>query len=171
MARTRRSIWPVVMSRRPHLWFAYNDLSADGGHRVSGDRITNIQNAIDTRRLVAARDAVPPRSFYAGTRYVFIDGMPLVLTGHLLGYQLRGEHKMPSIDWLPPLLPTAIRAGWRVFFLKHMPTDPPWRAAILGAQFPGLKTGCEHGYFDSGLPSETGEALLGRVRAFRLHIL
>jgi hypothetical protein len=37
-------------------------ISAPWRHRpgVSGDRITNIQNAIDTRRLVAARDAVPP---------------------------------------------------------------------------------------------------------------
>jgi N-acetylglucosaminyldiphosphoundecaprenol N-acetyl-beta-D-mannosaminyltransferase len=44
-------------------------------------------------------------------------------------------------------------------------------AAILGAQFPGLEIESEHGYFDSGPPSETGEAVLGRVRAFRPHIL
>lgn len=50
------------MSRLPHWWFAYNDLSA----RIVRDlgfpqnRITAVQNAIDTHRLVAAKRNVTP---------------------------------------------------------------------------------------------------------------
>ncbi len=51
-----------VISRQAHWWFAYNDLSAAavGGLGVPRDRITSIQNAIDTRALVVAREAVTP---------------------------------------------------------------------------------------------------------------
>jgi len=48
------------MSRHVHWWFAYNDLSA-GVVRSFGypeDRITSVQNAIDTRRLVTARQNI-----------------------------------------------------------------------------------------------------------------
>ncbi len=51
-----------VISRRPHWWFAYNDLSVDAVVRLGypRDRITSVQNAIDTRTIVAAREAVTP---------------------------------------------------------------------------------------------------------------
>lgn len=45
------------MSRRVHWWFAYNRLSAEVVARTGFpvERITDVQNAIDTRGLVAAR--------------------------------------------------------------------------------------------------------------------
>lgn len=50
----------AFISRRVHWWFAYNDLSAfyvrDFG--FPADRITAVQNAIDTRALAAAGSAV-----------------------------------------------------------------------------------------------------------------
>jgi glycosyltransferase involved in cell wall biosynthesis len=51
------------MSRRVHWWFAYNDLSADIVHSLGypQDRITSIQNAIDTGQLVRAREQLANR--------------------------------------------------------------------------------------------------------------
>jgi glycosyltransferase involved in cell wall biosynthesis len=45
------------MSRRVHWWFAYNDLAAEIVARLGfpSERITNVQNAIDTAALVEAR--------------------------------------------------------------------------------------------------------------------
>jgi len=64
-ARQRPGTWfgewlKGVISRQAHWWFAYNDVSAAAVERlgVPRERITSIQNAIDTRALVAARDAV-----------------------------------------------------------------------------------------------------------------
>jgi glycosyltransferase involved in cell wall biosynthesis len=52
----------ATISRRPHWWFAYNDLSADAVVQLGypRERITSVQNAIDTKALVAARQAVTP---------------------------------------------------------------------------------------------------------------
>lgn len=46
-----------AMSREPHWWFAYNDLSAAivASLGYPRERITSVQNAIDTRALRAAR--------------------------------------------------------------------------------------------------------------------
>jgi GT2 family glycosyltransferase len=48
------------VSRRVHWWFAYNDLSAGVVRYLGfpGNRITSVQNAIDTRQLAESRAAV-----------------------------------------------------------------------------------------------------------------
>jgi glycosyltransferase involved in cell wall biosynthesis len=55
------------MSRRPHWWFAYNELSAavvvDLG--FPADRITDVQNTIDTGALIEAKDASTAESLAA----------------------------------------------------------------------------------------------------------
>lgn len=49
-----------LLARRAHWWFAYNTLGVEavGALGVPRDRITDIQNAIDTRALAAQRAAV-----------------------------------------------------------------------------------------------------------------
>jgi N-acetylglucosaminyldiphosphoundecaprenol N-acetyl-beta-D-mannosaminyltransferase len=111
------------------------------------------------------------RRFYTRARYVFIDGMPLVWLGRLLGYPLRREHRMTSIDWLRPLLPEAVRRGWRLFLLGSRPGVAERAAGILRAEFPGLVVESGHGYFDLRPGSESGEAVIERVRAFRPDLL
>lgn len=48
------------VSRRPHWWFAYNELSAGVVKHLGfpAERITSVQNAIDTRSLMDARKSV-----------------------------------------------------------------------------------------------------------------
>jgi N-acetylglucosaminyldiphosphoundecaprenol N-acetyl-beta-D-mannosaminyltransferase len=111
------------------------------------------------------------RQFYGRARYVFIDGMPLVAVGRLLGYPLRREHRMTSIDWLRPLLPTAVRQGWRLFLLGSRPGVAERAAAILRAEFPGLHIDAMHGYFDPRPGSEGGDAVVERIAAFRPDLL
>jgi glycosyltransferase involved in cell wall biosynthesis len=47
-----------VMSKRVHWWFAYNDMSASIVERLGfpSERITSVNNAIDTRELTTLRD-------------------------------------------------------------------------------------------------------------------
>ena len=111
------------------------------------------------------------RCFYAHARYVFIDGMPLIWLGRLLGYPLRREHRMTSIDWLRPMLPTAVSQGWRLFFLGSRPGVADRSAAILRSEFPGLEIESMHGFFDQRPGSESGEAVLARIQAYRPDIL
>jgi N-acetylglucosaminyldiphosphoundecaprenol N-acetyl-beta-D-mannosaminyltransferase len=111
------------------------------------------------------------RRFYARARYVFIDGMPLILAGRLLGYPLHREHRMTSIDWLRPLLPTVVERGWRILLLGSRPGVAERAAAILRTEFPGLEIGSEHGYFDLRPGSKTGEEVLARVNGFKPDLL
>lgn len=52
-----------VFSRHAHWWFAYTDLSAEivRGLGYPADRITTVQNALDTSELLRARAAVTPQ--------------------------------------------------------------------------------------------------------------
>ena len=111
------------------------------------------------------------RSFYAHARYVFIDGMPLIWVGRLLGYPLRPEHRMTSIDWLRPMLPRAVERGWRILFLGARPGVADRAADILRAEFPGLQIAAIPGYFDPKPGSESGEEVLARVNAYRPDLL
>ena len=111
------------------------------------------------------------RRFYSHARYVFIDGMPLILLGRLLGYPLRREHRMTSIDWLRPMLPAAVSQGWRFFFLGSRPGVADRSAAILRSEFPGLEIESMHGFFDLRPGSESGEEVLAKIRAYRPDIL
>lgn len=66
----------ATISRRPHWWFAYNDLSADAVVRLGypRERITSVQNAIDTRELVAAREALTPGQLQEMRRTLGLEG-------------------------------------------------------------------------------------------------
>ena len=111
------------------------------------------------------------RRFYARARHVFIDGMPLIWLGQLLGYPLRREHRMTSIDWLRPMLPTAVQRGWRLFLLGSAPGVAERAAAMLRSEFPGLEVEATHGFFDLRPGSQSGEAVVTRIRAYRPHVL
>jgi glycosyltransferase involved in cell wall biosynthesis len=66
----------AAMSRRVHWWFAYNDVSLAAVARLGfpRERITNIQNAIDTRALVRFREAVTPAQVEALRHTLGIQG-------------------------------------------------------------------------------------------------
>ena len=74
---TRPGEWlKSMISRQAHWWFAYNDLSANAVAQLGypRQRITTIQNAIDTQALVAAREAVTPSQLEEVRRAVGLRG-------------------------------------------------------------------------------------------------
>jgi N-acetylglucosaminyldiphosphoundecaprenol N-acetyl-beta-D-mannosaminyltransferase len=145
------------------LYEAIAEAIRDGGRSVIGNH--NLHSI-----YLYHRDA-RMRTLYARARYVFIDGMPLILAGRLLGYPLTRDHRMTSIDWLRPMLPDAVKQGWRLMMLGSRPSVAERAAAILRAEFPGLNIRGVHGYFDPTPGSESGEAVLASVRDYRPHIL
>lgn len=111
------------------------------------------------------------RDFYARADYVFIDGMPLVYVGRLLGMELRRDHRMTSVDWFRRLLPRAVEQGWRIFFVGGRQEVADRAAEILRAQAPGLQLEVTHGFFDARPESEENRALVQRIREYRPHLL
>jgi N-acetylglucosaminyldiphosphoundecaprenol N-acetyl-beta-D-mannosaminyltransferase len=111
------------------------------------------------------------RSFYDRADYVRIDGMGIVLLGRLLGLPLRREHRVTYIDWLPPFMAEAARAGWRVFYLGSKPGVAEKAATLLRARHPGLQIATAHGYFDARRDSPENERIIEAINAFRPHVL
>lgn len=111
------------------------------------------------------------RQFYDRAAYTFIDGMSLVYAGQLLGLPLQRRHRMTAVDWLRPVLIAVAQRGWRVFFLGSAPGVAERAAGILRQEIQGLRIEVANGYFDMETESEENAAVLGRIRAFRPHLL
>jgi N-acetylglucosaminyldiphosphoundecaprenol N-acetyl-beta-D-mannosaminyltransferase len=111
------------------------------------------------------------REFYRHVGYVFIDGMPIVWTGRLLGMPMQREHRMTSVDWLRPCLQRAAEKGWRVFFVGSKPEVAARAVEVLRQEIPGLVIDAEHGYFDIARGSEGSRHVLRRIRDFRTDLL
>lgn len=84
-----------LVSRRVHWWFAYNELSAEvvNGLGFARDRITSVQNAIDTRQLARARTAVDPEELVRIRR-------ELEFTGHNVCLYVGGMYAEKRLEFL-----------------------------------------------------------------------
>jgi glycosyltransferase involved in cell wall biosynthesis len=102
----------AAMSVRVHWWFAYNRVSAEAVARLGYpvERITDIQNAIDTRVLIEARRRIPPgqlddlrRTLGIGGEHVgiFVGGMYAdKLLPFLLDACRRIRHQIPDFEMI-----------------------------------------------------------------------
>lgn len=111
------------------------------------------------------------RRFYGRADHVFVDGMPLVWWGRLLGLPLRREHRMTSVDWFLPLLQRMAERRRRVFMLGSRPEVAARAAEQLRRRCPGLLFELHHGYFDAAPGSAENQAILARIEAFRPDLL
>lgn len=110
------------------------------------------------------------RQFYTITDYVFIDGMPIVLWGSVLGYDLGRRNRLTCVDWVPPLMEICAREGWRVYHLGGRPGVAERAAVMLRDQLPGLQIETRHGYFDPHSEAEN-TAIVNAINAAQPDIL
>jgi len=110
------------------------------------------------------------RVFYALADAVFIDGMPLVAWGRLMGLPLRRANRFTSVDWLPPLLRTAAAEGWRVYYLGGTPEVAERGAQIVRERFAGLAFTARHGYFDAD-DAAANRAIVEAINAWGADVL
>lgn len=104
------------------------------------------------------------RAFYDQVAdYVFIDGMPLILWGRVLGFPLKQANRLTAVDWLPSLMEKSAQEGWRVFYLGGRPGVAEAGAARFRDANPGLVIRTEHGYFD--VKSES-DCIIATINAF-----
>lgn len=111
------------------------------------------------------------RKFYGRADYVHIDGMPLVWVGKLLGYPLKRENRLTSVDWLAPVLTECAAKNLRVFFLGSKPGVARKAAAHFVAGIPDLQVETHHGYFDADVESPENEQVLRLINGYRPHVL
>nr|WP_322494955.1 WecB/TagA/CpsF family glycosyltransferase [Chloroflexus sp.] len=107
------------------------------------------------------------RAFYERAQIIYIDGMPLVYWGRVLGYPLRRDQRITCVDWVHPLMAAATAGGWRVFYLGGKPGVAARAAERLCQQYPALQIATRDGYFQ---PADNS-AVLAEITNFQPHIL
>ena len=107
------------------------------------------------------------RAFYEQAQIVYIDGMPLVYWGRVLGYPLRRDQRITSLDWIHLLIATAAHNRWRIFYLGGKPGIAAIAAEQLRQQFPALQIVTHHGYFQLA----ENKTVLAAIAAFQPDLL
>src|SRR5690606_36676778 len=152
-----------------------NPLTISDLHRVIQGHVTRRESCVSvTRNLhgvyVVRRDE-PMQEFYRGADYVRIDGMLIALWTRIIGYPVRGEHRVTWVDWLRPLLPESAAKGWRVFYLGSEPGIAEKGAEVISNEIPEVQIATEGGFFDMARGSVENERVVQRIRSFGPDIL
>jgi N-acetylglucosaminyldiphosphoundecaprenol N-acetyl-beta-D-mannosaminyltransferase len=111
------------------------------------------------------------RRFYDDVEHTVADGMSVVLLGKLHGKKISRRNRVPLNDWLPVLLPVAVRNRWRIFYLGSTPDAAVKGAEVLRTRFPGLQLKAHHGHFDARYDSDSTREVLAEISRYRPHIL
>jgi N-acetylglucosaminyldiphosphoundecaprenol N-acetyl-beta-D-mannosaminyltransferase len=111
------------------------------------------------------------RGFYSIADYVLIDGMSLIMLGRLFGLSLRRQDRATSLDFMPLLLPQAVKNGWRIYFLGSRPGVAECGAAKLRETYPGLLMRTHHGYFNAEKSGSENRQILADIAAYDPHVL
>ncbi len=109
------------------------------------------------------------RDFYTIADYVFIDGMPLIWWGKLMGYPLMRHHRLTCVDWVPQLIARCAEENWRVFYLGASPGIAQQGAGQFLTRHPDLDMETAHGFFD--MSSAENTHIVERINAYDPDIL
>ncbi|HEY9219792.1 MAG TPA: WecB/TagA/CpsF family glycosyltransferase [Phenylobacterium sp.] len=109
------------------------------------------------------------KAFFETADLIEIDSRPMIAWGRLLGLPVSPRHRCTYLDWRDEFWRLAKARGWRVFYLGGAPGVPERAAERLRAQWPGLKLGVHHGYFDREGPANA--EVIATIQAFEPDIV
>lgn len=133
-----------MMSRRVWWWFAYNDASTEVVRELgfAPERITNVQNAIDTRGLVEARGRLAPAALDAVRRELGITGEHVCIFAGSIYAEKRIDYLLEACslvrDQLPGFELIVIGAGSEQGKFVEAAARHPW-IHYLGPKFDDAK--------------------------------
>lgn len=105
------------------------------------------------------------RRSYESADVSYIDGMPFVLHGRLLGLgrTLDRSHRTTYLDWYEQFYRMAEQQGWRIYYVGGTAESLELGLRVLREQFPRVVTAGRHGYFDaSGVENEETVVAINR---------
>lgn len=103
------------------------------------------------------------REAYATADIAYIDGMPFVVHGRLLGGAVNRSHRNTYLDWYDTLLAIAQDEGWRVYFLGGTPDALRLGCAELRDRFPDIDLTGSDGFFDATNGSTESEKIVEHI--------
>lgn len=152
-----------------------HDLTLDGLKALVGEAIDRDEKYVighhNLHSLYIYHRDPTFRTFYKRANYVHVDGMPLIWAGKLLGYPLRRENRLTSVDWLGPILTECAAKDLRVFFLGSRPGVAQKAAVHFVVGIPDLQVETHHGYFNADAESLDNGEVLRLINGYRPHVL
>jgi N-acetylglucosaminyldiphosphoundecaprenol N-acetyl-beta-D-mannosaminyltransferase len=109
--------------------------------------------------------------FYSIADHILIDGMSLVLLGRIFALPLSRQNRATSLDFMPLLIPEAVKRGWRIYYLGSKPGVAERGAARLRNEYPGLQIRTHHGYFAPDKSGVENRDVLADIKSYAPHIL
>jgi|HubBroStandDraft_1064217.scaffolds.fasta_scaffold62805_1 N-acetylglucosaminyldiphosphoundecaprenol N-acetyl-beta-D-mannosaminyltransferase len=109
--------------------------------------------------------------FYSIADHILIDGMSLVLLGRLFSLPLSRRNRATSLDFMPLLLPEAVKHEWRIYYLGSQPGVAERGAARLRNEYPGLQIRTHQGYFAPDKSGIENRDVLADIKSYAPHIL
>jgi N-acetylglucosaminyldiphosphoundecaprenol N-acetyl-beta-D-mannosaminyltransferase len=109
--------------------------------------------------------------FYSLADHTLIDGMSLVLLGRIFSLPLSRQNRATSLDFMPLLIPEAVKHGWRIYYLGSKPGVAERGAARLRSEYPGLQIRTRDGYFASDKSGIENRNVLADIKSYAPHIL
>ncbi len=117
----------------------------------------NLHSAYLHRRHSEVRDA------YTMADVAYIDGMPFVVHGRLLGGVVDRSHRNTYLDWYDTLLSIAEEQHWSVYFLGGTPEALELGCAELRSRFPNIDLVGRDGFFDATLGSRESTQIVDHI--------
>ncbi len=111
------------------------------------------------------------RTAYTSADVAYIDGMPFVVQGRLLGGAVDRSHRNTYLDWYDSLLGLAQDRGWKVFFLGGTPEALSLGCDVLRKRFPALELEGHDGYFDATSGSPESQAVIEKINDFEADVV
>jgi len=102
---------------------------------------------------------------------VHIDGMAIILLGRLFGLPLRRVQRTAWIDFFMPLMATAERKNWKVFYLGGTREVLEKGLSHIRAAHPKLRIEGRDGYFDARPNHAENRQVVEKINAFEPNIL
>jgi N-acetylglucosaminyldiphosphoundecaprenol N-acetyl-beta-D-mannosaminyltransferase len=111
------------------------------------------------------------RDLYKNADGIWIDGMPIVYWGKVLGRSLKRRNRFTMSQWMPDFMERARDEGWRIFYIGSEPGVVETGISRFKEQFPGLQVDCQHGFFNMTPDGPENLAVLAKINNFRPHIV
>jgi N-acetylglucosaminyldiphosphoundecaprenol N-acetyl-beta-D-mannosaminyltransferase len=108
-------------------------------------------------------------ALYAKAAITYIDGMPLVWIGRLIGLGLTGANRITFLDSFGKVIQEATRNGWRVFYFGSSDEVVAEGLALMRRQHPKLIISGYHGFVDKSGPES--DHVVSLINDFETDIL
>jgi N-acetylglucosaminyldiphosphoundecaprenol N-acetyl-beta-D-mannosaminyltransferase len=108
--------------------------------------------------------------FYDVAQYAHIDGMPLVMCGKLIGYDLQRQNRITYMDWISSLLGLMNENSYKVFYLGSKKGVAEKAISEIGKSHPNIVFEMADGYFNVN-SEEENSGVVAKISKFKPDIL